>query len=294
MTFQKQNNKEDKKTGFIITLIIVPIVIFGLWYLTYILLKDCDTRGTFGDMFGSVNALFSGLALAGIILTILLQRNELKLQREELKETRKEFKIQNKTLKLQRFENTFFSMLDLHHQIVNAIDLSDFEPKDHGRGYSKINYLQELEKIVISGRDVFERLYTKMRSEMQKDEQNYNKIYDEYYKRIHSDFGHYFRHLYRIIKLIDSTDFSDNYDETSPISKRLTIFNIKYKYTSIIRAQLSDGELLFLFYNCLSKNGVDKFKPYIEEYSIFKNLPKEQLASKDHIKLFKKKAFEPI
>lgn len=81
---------KDKNTNFIIISVIVTIVIIGLWVLTYCLLKDLTDRGTFGDMFGSVNALFSGLALAGIILTILLQHKELKLQREELILTRKE------------------------------------------------------------------------------------------------------------------------------------------------------------------------------------------------------------
>lgn len=41
-------------------------------------------------MFGAVNALFSGLAFAGIIYTILPQRRELELQREELRATRTE------------------------------------------------------------------------------------------------------------------------------------------------------------------------------------------------------------
>lgn len=41
-------------------------------------------------MFGAVNALFSGLAFAGIIYTIFLQKEELALQREELKANREE------------------------------------------------------------------------------------------------------------------------------------------------------------------------------------------------------------
>lgn len=51
-----------------------------------------DKRGQFGDMFGAVNALFSGFAFLGIIYTIYLQKNELALQREELKLTRDELK----------------------------------------------------------------------------------------------------------------------------------------------------------------------------------------------------------
>lgn len=44
-----------------------------------------DVRGQFGDLFGGVNALFTGLAFAGVIYTILLQSNELELQRKELR-----------------------------------------------------------------------------------------------------------------------------------------------------------------------------------------------------------------
>lgn len=109
-----------------------------LWLLTfasfvwgdYFHWIDVGDRGTFGDMFGGLNALFSGLAFVGIIFTIYMQRKEFELQREELgltRETlesqRKELEVQNKTLKLQQFENTFFSMLRVHNDNVNSIDL---------------------------------------------------------------------------------------------------------------------------------------------------------------------------
>ena len=44
-----------------------------------------ETRGTFGDLFGGINAIFSGLAFAGVIITILMQMKELELTRIELK-----------------------------------------------------------------------------------------------------------------------------------------------------------------------------------------------------------------
>jgi len=62
--------------------------LFELWIVqrwpTWVL------RGQFGDSFGAINALFSGLALAGIILAIFLQKQELELQRKELELTRQE------------------------------------------------------------------------------------------------------------------------------------------------------------------------------------------------------------
>ncbi|MEM7246361.1 MAG: hypothetical protein AAF533_13510 [Acidobacteriota bacterium] len=60
-----------------------------------------EGAGTFGDMFGAVNALFSGLAFAGLIYTILLQRQELEFQRLELGATRAEFARQTEQFEQQ-------------------------------------------------------------------------------------------------------------------------------------------------------------------------------------------------
>lgn len=72
--------------------IVLSVVIISLWagsiLLNRFLFSDWDTRGLFGDSFGSINALFSGLALAGVIYTLVLQRYELELQRKELETTR--------------------------------------------------------------------------------------------------------------------------------------------------------------------------------------------------------------
>jgi len=89
-----RDKDENKDSGFIWVTVITIIVIIGLWLMTYYKLRNLTEtdRGTFGDMFGSINSLFSGLALAGIILSILLQRKELSLQRQELKDSREELK----------------------------------------------------------------------------------------------------------------------------------------------------------------------------------------------------------
>jgi hypothetical protein len=67
-----------------------------LWIATPFAVKylysEMPERGQFGDLFGTINALFSGLAFVGIIAAILLQRQELQLQREELTATRVELR----------------------------------------------------------------------------------------------------------------------------------------------------------------------------------------------------------
>jgi len=66
---------------------------FAIYFLavSYVY-SDMATRGQFGDMFGGLNAFFSGLAFLGVIYAIILQREELSLQRKELELTRKELK----------------------------------------------------------------------------------------------------------------------------------------------------------------------------------------------------------
>lgn len=77
---------------FIIWAIGIAIFIVVSGVLVYSAIPSWPERGTFGDMFGAVNALFSGLAFAGVIHAINLQRKELQLQRKELNETRVELK----------------------------------------------------------------------------------------------------------------------------------------------------------------------------------------------------------
>lgn len=62
----------------------------SIGYAVFWAFPDWPTRGQFGDVFGAVNALFSGLAFAGLIYTVFLQREELALQRKELELTRQE------------------------------------------------------------------------------------------------------------------------------------------------------------------------------------------------------------
>ena len=120
------------------------IILFILNGTLTLLIKDWSDRGTFGDQFGAVNALFSGLAFAGLIITILLQRRDLRLQRKDLRMQRKELQLnrqemeaqtaefakQNATLLKQTFETTFFHMLELHKQNVQEINVQGIKGRD--------------------------------------------------------------------------------------------------------------------------------------------------------------------
>jgi hypothetical protein len=71
---------------WVITPLIVPLIAPGGKY------------GTFGDQFGTIASLFSGLAFAGIILALLFQRKEIELQRKDLELQREELRLQREEL----------------------------------------------------------------------------------------------------------------------------------------------------------------------------------------------------
>ena len=80
-------------------------VIVGLWLsspiVVTLLFDKWETRGQFGDAFGFVNALFSGLALAGVVYTILLQHAELRQNTKELKRAASAQEKSERALKVQ-------------------------------------------------------------------------------------------------------------------------------------------------------------------------------------------------
>jgi len=257
------------------------IAVVALWALTFFLFfyTESSDRDAFGNMFGSVNALFSGLAFAGIIITILLQSQELKLQREELKATREEFQQQNATMKFQRFENTFFNLLNLLQKIVDSIDDNKQVKKNKSIGGDFVPIAQQgYDIVVLKGRDVFKEKYYELISKIKYNrDKDLNTLYTEYYDQVKTDFGHYFRTVYRIIKLVDETNLEEEE---------------KYKYVSILRAQLSDYELLWLFYNCLCDYGKEKFKPLAEKYSLLKNMFIGEIHDQSLLKQYNESAFE--
>lgn len=271
---------------------------------------NADKVAQFGDFVGGL--IGSIWALAGVILfyvalneqrkdfatnravlnaqteALKQQIREFELQREELSETRLVFKIQSETLKKQQFESTFFSLLNLHHGIVNSIDLrskenkyNSFESKNRlTKGFTVNDKIIE----ITTGRDCFVKFCKGFRNEYRKlrgDIPKLNELdiakqaYNNYYKLHQSDLGHYFRNLYHVFKFIKNSEEQN-----------------KKRYTSLVRAQLSNDELFLLFYNGISDYGNKKFLPLIEEFHILKNLNrKEFIEENGHSTFYENSAY---
>lgn len=256
--------------GLVILLIVCIFVFAGVYYLTHLLYESPNEAG---DAAGLANGLFSALAFAGVIFAIFLQQHELQMQRAELEAQKQEFKTQNETLKRQRFENTFFNMLQLQQQITDNISYS-YETRTRNR-IAPHDYEPQftINKIELSGREVFRTAFEEVPHFSKSSLETYigmrrllaAKGMSGYeHNSTPTYFDHYFRHLYHIFKYIAESPLIRDDD--------------RQEYASMVRAQLSRYELIWLYYNGISEYGRDKFKPIIETFALLHNLRTDMLA----------------
>ena len=240
-------------TGLLISL----LILWGVWVFPD-LVPNVEKRGQWGDSFGFITALFTGLAFAILIRTLHVQQAELALQNKELKGQREQLQKQN-------FISAFFQLLSLHNDIVNAMEI---------RG-------------VTHGRESFVRMLNDLKEEHYPEVQNtansntpeakiLNDTYESFLIPYEPVVGYYFRHLYNVVKFVDH--HSDLLKEDTK------------RYTNLVRAQLSSYELGLLFYNCLSERGA-KFKDFVEDYALLEDVSSTELIDNEHKKHYKKSAF---
>lgn len=206
--------------------------------------------GPIGDTFGGM--LGPTIAIIAAYLTFLAFWIQYRANR-----------LQEVYLKQQRFEDTFFRLLDHHKKNVDSMDVRDLSPPYNiqAAGYESFKLMHEDIEIELKGN---------------KDVKKINDAYEKIQKKYRHDLHHYFRFLYHILKYIKQSNISE--DE-------------KFKYTSILRAALSAYELMFVFYNCLHKNGKTHFKPLVEEFSFLKNIDYSLIINEEYIEGYDPLAF---
>jgi len=173
--------KRSSIIKFVIPVLIITII-FALWLLSGVWIYntfDAENRGSIGDMFGAVNALFSGFALFGIIFTIYMQRKELGLQRIELADTRSEFQIN-------RVTNVIYNQLKrIEEKLESNPFINPFQksiPRTN-LGYSFIN-------------DLYTEIINKLTNIKSIEISNKKELRSTFFKNIETD-------LIKLIKVLD-------------------------------------------------------------------------------------------
>lgn len=177
-----------------------------------------------------------------------------------------------KTTTEQNFSTNFFKLIDLHNKLVDGINTtvdnitSDASPSKGRSFFDDLalriandyessmwqNYNPPSGKLAL-GADLIEMIGYKRNKEL------LDTIYAYYFEIHQSDLGHYFRNLFHII----------SFAERASVSTKTKIEHLR-----ILRAQLSNYEILLLAYNGLHPYGA-AFYPLIEKYELLKSLNTE-------------------
>jgi len=254
----------EKKALYVVWFGIIIIAIAGLLFFikgswNYGVNKSIDESkiAAYGDFIaGTVGTLFS---LAGIILFYIALRDqrkdfhtnqqafnkqiesfeqqvkEFELQRKELAETRKVYEEQSKTLKSQRFEDTFYSFMNVFIERRKSLALGDYN--EFFKNISAKLHIENLEPGFIGLEQI-------------------KKEYEHVYIECRSQIASYFIIFYRLLKMIELSGVDD-----------------KDTYHKILRSIVSKDELLVLYYNYHSRFG-QKPIPIALKYEYFKHLEK--------------------
>jgi hypothetical protein len=298
-------------------LIVVTGAVFLVWYGGWIWIENhivatagetnAAVRGQFGDQFGAVNALFSGLAFAGIIFTLFLQRRDLNATRDAMSH--------------ERFDNTFFQLLNVHIAISEkvsargghlgkaAFDSFNEHLKSCDPDFHVFCALQKLTsgqvRTIIDNKIVNKDIYPELddadienlceslmsgvrsfNNFLDKDPVMHERKIIEAYVKSASQyidyFSHYFRNLYHILKFVDESQLISDAE--------------RERYSRFVRSQLSQCELVALFYNSIGpiklpgrgemELGHPKMGRILRRFDILQNMNPGSLFHPSHAAIF--------
>ena len=274
-----QNTPLRKNTIGWRKIIVGIFLIVMLWLLYPLILKfvfgtDAENLGLWGDQFGGFNALFSGLAFAGLILTLYFQSNELALQREELQLQRAEqkeatqqleqqakqleiqaeqLKAQNRLASVQAFENGFFNILqsfDQYKAQTTMPESSEDKPPLVGQDAYK-----EICETLLRRSGGFWSI-----GEIYSATEFRERVYPAFWKDFQTKLEPYFRLIQAICHKIESVNLEN-----------------KEQYINLLKARLASDDLMLICIHCAADNASAQLSRCVQKFDILEYVDDKNL-----------------
>ena len=145
-------NKEFPHIG---TAFVFVVIVLSIWvaylYIAFQALKSASptgisSLGQFGDTFGAINALFTGLALSGLVYTALLQHEQVRAQRQELQQQAYDSAANREALSREKREQFLTARLNATVVLLQANEaMMGFSLADDD--YARLQGLRETRKL---------------------------------------------------------------------------------------------------------------------------------------------------
>ena len=221
-----------KTTVFIIALALGLIAI-SIFYFTCFhgSFGNQAVFGAFGDYFGGTIGAIT--ALVSVVLIYFTYQQQVGISLKQFQQNKK-----------MSFEQNFFNLLQVQRDLTKSIVIERKNPLNTAKsvkyeGYKAIEIIAEDVETSMMQFSLEPNLESLEFEEIRKKvDLLYKDVLDAYGELT---LGHYFRHLYHILKYIQSSDIDD-----------------KKLYMDFLQAQMSNEELYMLFYDSLSEYGYPK------------------------------------
>jgi uncharacterized membrane protein len=227
---------------------------------------DPAVWGQFGDYFGGlINPVVGIVTVYLVLLSIAIQRKELQSSLHELKQSNEALATQNAAIALQSFEQTFFAWLANYRDLVSSVTFEGRTGRDAIRemwaSLLGTGPVRDRLRIVLPVQEYETAIRSGGVSDANKSRVSEGLLlsWEVIYDRSEHHIDSMFRTLYRLVRWVDEQPMS------------LLPPEQKWHYISIVRAQLSRVEMIYLFYNGFTDRG-RKFAYYINKYAMFDNL----------------------
>lgn len=255
---KKEFSKIEKWVIAILALaVIASIVIYVVSFYSMDFASCPADFGIFGDYAGGVVGTLTGL----ISVVFLYRTYRIQIEISRTQETQQQSS---------QFENTFFMLLSQQRSILHQIEgelIDSYGVKRNYEGYAYISKLRQNLEIRLSDLMYEELLISRENKNILK--VKVHSLYHDLFQSHASQLGHYFRHLYHIVKFVDGSSEPN-----------------KKKYVDIVQSQMNTDELYLTAINGVSNYGRKRMLPLLDKYSFLENLIIDDSAVSQLIAIF--------
>ena len=205
----------------------------------------------FGESFGAINTIFSGLAFAGLILTIHLQRNELAESKE--------------TFRKERFEDSFYRLLDYYRRNLDDIKIIDHKTQVAHDGVAALIFL-------------IKKLHASMQKYSRYLDTNNEDDKKVYYFKLFLETQRILSRQTRYLGTLECL--------LEQIENELPSIEARTPYWRILMSQLTIYEVKYIFYTCLVAPENDNLRNLIHRSELSKHRMIESTINHHHLDFY--------
>lgn len=226
---------------------IIPFIIVILFFITYIVFLICfiplnlENSAQFGDSFGAINSLFTGLGFAGLVTTIILQIKQTQQNRIENQKAVFESNVRS-------FESTLFKLLDLYKDSIESLMQSDGNNVTRGLEALRKSCDHVSKKIIAEGGSQIPTQILKRYEENKLSEDDkilLNSLFQKNLYHLNFSFNRQGRYISTLTSLLNHLEVS------GPAEIDRDIFR------KIILSQMTAIEIQYIFFYCLGVKNDD-------------------------------------